>query len=337
MLEKVRINPEYASLVSELSPEEFESLKQSIKANGLYVPIIVNQDGIILDGHHRYKACQELGIEPKTIGRESKDKLEEQLSVIECNLNRRQLNNFQSTELALKSKPILEAIVKGNESLGGKGDRNLTPLARVDDRIGKLAGVSRDTVRKVEKILENKRISDKNKENLRLGKLSINEVYEMVEQDEEGQVLYQKYCIAADELKKSAAELDNPPERTKEEKERLKAEGEEKLRAEIVKPFRNYFEKRIEFDKAYAAFSFWIEYRENKNNDIESVASETLKEIVRLGIEDDMQTIPWQKIEEILLHAANENKVNVDKIRSSKAIQAQLELLRREQEARDNL
>jgi hypothetical protein len=338
MLEKVRINPEYASLVSELSPEEFESLKQSIKANGLYVPIIVNQDGIILDGHHRYKACQELGIEPKTIGRESKDKLEEQLFVIECNLNRRQLNNFQSTELALKSKPILEAIVKGNESLGGKGDRNLTPLARVDDRIGKLAGVSRDTVRKVEKILENKRISDKNGEDLRLGKLSINEVYEKVEQDEEGQSLYQKFRKAAEELNKSAAEIDNLPERTEEEKERLKSEGEKKLRAETVKPFRNYFEKRIEFDKANAAFSFWIEYRENKNNDIESVASETLKEIVRLGIEDDMQTIPPQKIEEILLlHAATENKVNVDKIRSSKAIQAQLELLRREQEARDNL
>jgi hypothetical protein len=67
--------------------------------------------------------------------------------------------------LALKSRPILEAIVKGNESLGGKGDRNMTPLGRVDDRIGKLAGVSRDTVRKVEKILENKRISDKNKKN----------------------------------------------------------------------------------------------------------------------------------------------------------------------------
>jgi ParB-like chromosome segregation protein Spo0J len=330
MAEKIRINPEFASLVSELSPEERESLKQSIKANGLYVPIIVNQDGIILDGHHRYKACQELGIEPKTIVRECRDKLEEQLFVIECNLIRRQLNNFQKTALALKSKPILEAIVKGNESLGGKGDRNLTPLGRVDDWIGKLAGVSRDTVRKVEKILENKRISDKNEENLRLGKLSTNEAYEMVEQDEEGQLLYQKYCKAADELKKSAAEIDNLPERTEEEKERLKAEGEEKLRAikrETVKPFINYFEKRIEFDKAYAAFSFWIEYRENKNNDIESVASETLKEIVRLGIEDDMQTIPWQKIEEILLHAAIENKVNVDKIRNSKAIQAQLEFV----------
>lgn len=28
---QIRINPEYASLVPELSPEEFESLKQSIK------------------------------------------------------------------------------------------------------------------------------------------------------------------------------------------------------------------------------------------------------------------------------------------------------------------
>ena len=60
---QAKINPEYASLVPELSPEEYESLKQSIKEKGLYVPIIVNQDGIVLDGHHRFKACQELGIQ----------------------------------------------------------------------------------------------------------------------------------------------------------------------------------------------------------------------------------------------------------------------------------
>ena len=335
---QIRINPEYASLVPELSPEEFESLKQSIKkANGLYVPIIVNQDDIILDGHHRYRACQELGIEPRTIVREFSDKLEEQLFVIDCNLTRRHLNNFQRTELALKLKPILEAIVKRNESLGGKGDRNLTPLGRVDDRIGERAGVSRDTVIRVEKILENKRISDKIKENLGLGKLSINEAYEMVELDQEGQSLYQKCRKAADELNKSTAEIDNLPERTNEEKERLRAEGEEKLIAEILKPFRNYLEKIIEFSKAIAAFHFWIEYRVNKNNDIESVASKTLREIVRLGMEDEMQTLQWQKIEQILLHALIENKVDVDKIRNSKAIQAQLESLRREQEARDSL
>ena len=204
---QIRINTEYASLVSELSPEEFESLKQSItKANGLYVPIIVNQDGIILDGHHRYKACQELGLEPKTIVREFSDKLGEQLFVIDCNLTRRHLNNFQRTVLALKSKSILTEIAKKNMSLGGKGSKDLENLDSkgVSGEIGKLAGVSHETVRKVEKILENKRISNKIKENLRFGKLSINEAYEMVEQDQEGQSFYQKCRKAADELNKKS-------------------------------------------------------------------------------------------------------------------------------------
>ena len=102
---QIRISPEYASLVSELLPEEFESLKQSIKkANGLYVPIIVNQDGIILDGHHRYKACQELGIEPETIVKEFSDKLEEQLFVIDCNLIRRQTKQFSENGIGVKIK-----------------------------------------------------------------------------------------------------------------------------------------------------------------------------------------------------------------------------------------
>jgi hypothetical protein len=45
-----------------------------------------------------------------------------------------------------------------------------------------------------------------------------------------------------------------------------------------------------------------------------------------------MQTLPWQTIEKILHHAAVEDKINVDKIRNSKVIQARLELLHREQE-----
>ena len=61
------INDEYASLIPSLSIEEFESLKQSIKEDddGLTYAIIVNQHGVILDGYQRYKACQELGKDPK--------------------------------------------------------------------------------------------------------------------------------------------------------------------------------------------------------------------------------------------------------------------------------
>jgi len=95
-------------------------------------------------------------------------------------------------------------------------------------------------------------------------------------------------------LKRSYAEIDNRPERTKEETERLRAQGEEKLYAETIKSLRNYFEKSIECYKAYAAFYFWYEYRIYKNSDIESAASKTLKEIVKLGIDDGIQTFPWQ-------------------------------------------
>src|SRR5919112_2347691 len=260
---RIRINPEYASMIPKQSPEEYESLKQSIKEeNGLYVPIIVNQNCIVLDGHHRYKACQELGIEPETVVKEFNNELDEQLFVIDCNLVRRQLNSFQKIELALKSKPLLEAIAKRNESIGGKGGRNLTPLGRVDEKIGQWAGVSRDTVRKAEKILENKRISDEVKEDLRLGKVSINEAYEKVELDRELQPLYQKMLKAREELMKSYAEIDNQPGRTKEEAWR-----------------RDYHEKGLEYHKACAALHFWVEYRAKKNSNIESVASQTLKEI----------------------------------------------------------
>ena len=48
-----------------------------------------------------------------------------------------------------------------------------------------------------------------------------------------------------------------------------------------------------------------------------------------------MQTLSWQTIEKILYHAAVENKIDVDKIRDSNVIQAQLELIRREQEAEE--
>jgi ParB-like chromosome segregation protein Spo0J len=60
MTAAITVNQEYARLVPKLSKEEYESLKESIKQNGLWVPIIVNSQGVILDGHHRYKACQEL-------------------------------------------------------------------------------------------------------------------------------------------------------------------------------------------------------------------------------------------------------------------------------------
>jgi hypothetical protein len=63
--------------------------------------------------------------------KEFKSKLDETLFVIDCNLTRRHLNNFQRTELALKSKSVLEQIAKQNESLGGFS-RLVPPLKAIN-------------------------------------------------------------------------------------------------------------------------------------------------------------------------------------------------------------
>jgi ParB-like chromosome segregation protein Spo0J len=75
---ELRINKEYASLLPPLPDSEYEALKLSVKQNGQHDPIEVNRDGIILDGiildgHHRFKACEELKIEPKITIHDFKD------------------------------------------------------------------------------------------------------------------------------------------------------------------------------------------------------------------------------------------------------------------------
>lgn len=54
---------EYANLSRRMDADEYERLKASIKSVGQLQPIIT-KDGQIIDGRHRYLACEELGIEP---------------------------------------------------------------------------------------------------------------------------------------------------------------------------------------------------------------------------------------------------------------------------------
>src|SRR5215510_582503 len=50
-----------------LSPQEREALKRDIEARGIQVPIELDSDGNILDGHHRWEIAQELGLPAEKI------------------------------------------------------------------------------------------------------------------------------------------------------------------------------------------------------------------------------------------------------------------------------
>jgi len=177
---KLKINKEYLDMVPPQTQEEYEELKKNIVENGQHVPICYNEEGEILDGHHRFKICNELGIIPKIEEkpRVFESKLYEKLFVIDMNLQRRQLIPYVRGILALKAKPIIEAIAKAKidtarHRLASQNSDEPFGL-RTDEEVGKRARLSRDTIRNIELIEKNG--SKNQKMLLSQGKIQINPV-----------------------------------------------------------------------------------------------------------------------------------------------------------------
>jgi hypothetical protein len=114
------IDDEYASLMPAMSDSDLEVLKISIQERGQCVPIVVNQDRVIIDGHLRHRACQELGKKPAIIAKQFENRLQEKEFIIESNLNRRHLNEFQRIELQIKLESIESELAKKRLSDPGK-------------------------------------------------------------------------------------------------------------------------------------------------------------------------------------------------------------------------
>jgi hypothetical protein len=97
-------------LLPDLSPEQYAALYADIQAAGVRVPIDVDENGEILDGHHRKKIADELGKEcPERVvrGLAEFEKVDYSLTV---NLARRHLNGQEKSDLvkaSLKRDPRL--------------------------------------------------------------------------------------------------------------------------------------------------------------------------------------------------------------------------------------
>lgn len=205
------ISREYLNLLPSLSETEFESLKQSIVSeHGQAVPIIVNQNGIVLDGHNRFRACKELGIPVQYLIRKFDDALEEKRFVIEVNLTRRHINDFERAEIGYTLEGIeaekaklrqmqsrfnsatgKEAVTKrwkntkqpSIRSASREDSRSpLKQVTRTSKAIAKTVELSRATYERCKKIVING--SEDQKNALRNGKVGINKIYRQIRDEE---------------------------------------------------------------------------------------------------------------------------------------------------------
>lgn len=182
------IDNEFKNLIPPLTPDERKGLEESILSEGCRDSLIA-WHGILVDGHNRYEICEKYGL-PFSVTEtdfESRDAVIEW--IIKNQFGRRNLPLYERARLALRLKPVIAERAKENNRLGADmtntGLQNSVKAVNTQQEIAKAAGVSHDTIAKVEKIEAS--ASEETKEALRRGEMSINQAYTEVKKQEKAE------------------------------------------------------------------------------------------------------------------------------------------------------
>ena len=182
----MQILKELEVLIPPLTSEEFKQLERNILEEGIRDPL-VTWNGILVDGHNRYRIAQEYDIDFETVEKEFADMNAVKEWMINNQFGRRNLNNYQRSVLALQLEDVFKAKAKENQAIQFKG--NSLPLKSaevkpIDTRqeIAKIANVGHDTISKVKKIEAT--ASPEIKAKASTGQISINEAYKEIKKEE---------------------------------------------------------------------------------------------------------------------------------------------------------
>ena len=160
----------------DMDDEEFQDLLSSIKAHGQREPITLYQDKI-LDGWHRYRACQQLGVSPITTEFKGDDPV---AFVIDLNLNRRHLSPSQKA-IAVVS---CSSWAKEGRPKHTRYELDETvpnePVFKTTNEMAKLAGVGNSTIKRAKEIVTK---GDKETvEKVKKGALTLSEALKLIDQ-----------------------------------------------------------------------------------------------------------------------------------------------------------
>lgn len=180
-MDALRIDPEFKSLITELSADELAELEQSILADGCRDALVV-WNGIIVDGHNRYGICTKHGLPYRTTEREFSDRSAVKEWIFRNQLARRNLSAYDRSRIALQLKDLIAMRAKENQ--GTRSDlllNSTTSSESVHTRkeLASIASASEDTIRKVEAIERD--APEPIKQKAREGEISTHRAYKMTQ------------------------------------------------------------------------------------------------------------------------------------------------------------
>ena len=159
----------------DMPDEDFEDLIHSIKEHGQREPITVYENKI-LDGWHRYRACQQLDINPMTTLYEGNDPVS---FVIDLNLHRRHLSPGQKAIAVVTCNAWLQ---EGRPSKTVPRGTVVTNAHKSSEQMAKEAGVGKRTVQRAKKVAQSgdQEVIDA----VRKGAMSLSEAIKVVDKDD---------------------------------------------------------------------------------------------------------------------------------------------------------
>lgn len=154
----ITINEELRKFIDPLTEGERALLERSLLAEGCRDPLVL-WGGILIDGHNRYEICQRHGIAFNTVQKDHFPNIEQvMLWMIDNQLSRRSVTDFQRGMLALRKKELLAAAEPPqpavNTDTAAVEEAPVVPVVTRTNRkeVAQIAGVSSHKIAQIEKI-----------------------------------------------------------------------------------------------------------------------------------------------------------------------------------------
>ena len=180
----MHIDKEFQSLIPPLTAEEYTGLEESILSEGCRDALVVWGDTLI-DGHNRYEICTKHGIPFDTIEMDFPTRDDVIVWIIKNQFGRRNLPAYERARLALRLKPVIAERAEKRMLTGKSDPMQKSAQGTTRDEIASVAGVSHDTIAKVEKI--ESEAPQPIIEASRRNELSVNSAFQVTKMDPEQQ------------------------------------------------------------------------------------------------------------------------------------------------------
>ena len=252
-----------AQLLPPLTGEQLAALEEDLLKNGCYSPIIVNEDMVIIDSHHRQMLCEKRSIPYKMSVFSFENMLEAKQWALDTQKARRNLEKWELGKIALKLKPEIETRAK--ENMGTRTDLSATlpeGFTATDTRkeLADAVGLGERTMGKVMQIDEHAPAVVR--EALDNQELSISQGYNITRQVQS----------LPEEQREEAAVQAVELEKAKKEVRKLDAEADR--RGKIAGLFCKAFEKAVLLTPTEENVRIWVEGTRMRPDEIQDSVKE---------------------------------------------------------------